>query len=86
MLARLNQESLPRLGMVIGKKKVNKSWARQRVKRVFRESFRHQQHNLPKVDIVIVAKQGLGKLSKADLREMIESKWQELNKQAAKYQ
>lgn len=69
--------------MVIGKKKVKHAWARQQIKRVFRESFRHQQHNLPNIDIVVIAKQGLGELDKADLRETIDRKWQELNKQAA---
>ena len=59
LLARDNQLGHPRLGLVIGKKNVKLAVDRNRIKRQIRESFRHSQHQLPGVDIVIVARRGI---------------------------
>lgn len=78
ILAVANSLSRPRLGLVIAKKNVAKAVQRNRVKRIFRESFRHNQRLLPALDIVILARSGLDSLSKELVNTNIERLWQEL--------
>lgn len=61
LLARENGLDHPRLGLVIGKKNVKLAVQRNRLKRLIRESFRHNQETLAGWDIVVIA-QGLGEL------------------------
>lgn len=68
----------PRLGLVIAKKNVAKAVDRNRIKRILRESFRHNQGLLPAVDIVILARSGIGSLNKKDVRSKIEKLWRDL--------
>jgi ribonuclease P protein component len=68
----------PRLGLVIAKKNIAKAVERNRVKRIFRESFRHNQRLLPALDIVILARSGLGTLDNEHVLKNIEKLWQEL--------
>jgi len=51
---RLNGLGYARLGLAIAKKKIPSASARNRLKRLIRESFRLNQSRLPEVDIVIV--------------------------------
>jgi ribonuclease P protein component len=46
----------PRLGLAVPKKVVKKATDRSRVKRLLRESFRHNREGLPAVDIVVSVK------------------------------
>lgn len=68
----------PRLGLVIAKKNVARAVDRNRVKRILRESFRHNQGLLPAVDIVILARSGIGSLGKDVIRSRIDKLWQDL--------
>lgn len=68
----------PRLGLVIAKKNVASAVDRNRVKRILRESFRHNQGLLPAVDIVILARSGIGSLGKDVIRSRIDKLWQDL--------
>ncbi|WP_223351813.1 ribonuclease P protein component, partial [Escherichia coli] len=52
LLARENGLDHPRLGLVIGKKNVKLAVQRNRLKRLIRESFRHNQETLAGWDIV----------------------------------
>ena len=61
ILYRNNDIMHARLGLALSKKNIAKSHDRNRVKRVLRETFR-VQHNLPAVDIIVLAKPGLGKI------------------------
>lgn len=72
----------PRLGLVIAKKNVAKAVMRNRVKRIIRESFRHNQGLLPALDIVILARSGLGSLENELVHRKIERLWQELIQKA----
>ena len=67
-----------RIGLVVAKKNVRRAVDRNRVKRILRESFRHNQGLLPEVDIVILARSGIGTLSNEDLRQKIEKLWRDL--------
>ncbi|MEZ5436434.1 MAG: ribonuclease P protein component [Pseudomonadales bacterium] len=59
---------------------------RNRIKRQLRESFRRHQHELIGLDIVALARAGLGKLDNAQLRTIIDAQWQRLLKQKRKQQ
>lgn len=78
ILAVANTLARPRLGLVIAKKNVAKAVQRNRVKRIFRESFRHNQRLLPALDIVILTRSGLDSLSNELVHTNIERLWQEL--------
>ncbi|CDF87128.1 Ribonuclease P protein component [Pseudomonas knackmussii B13] len=69
LLARENALDHPRLGLVIGKKNVKLAVERNRLKRVIRETFRHNQEALAGLDIVIIARKGLGDLENPELHQ-----------------
>lgn len=56
-----NQQDAPRLGLAITKKKVKQAVLRNKIKRVTREVFRLNQHELAGVDLVLIVKIGLTK-------------------------
>ncbi|SIS40386.1 ribonuclease P protein component [Neptunomonas antarctica] len=82
ILARLNGLEHPRLGFVISKKNVRRAVKRNHVRRIIRESFRLKQHDLPPVDMIILARPGLGDMSASDLNRLAEKCWSRLNKKA----
>lgn len=67
-----------RLGLVVGKKVASKACQRVKIKRVLRESFRHHYQALPQVDIILIAKQGINKLSAASVRKMADEQLRDL--------
>ncbi len=73
-----NTMNKARLGLAIAKKKIAKANARNLVKRIIRESFRLAQHNLPNIDIVVLARNGITKLDKTQLRHYFDTQWQKL--------
>jgi ribonuclease P protein component len=84
-LARKNNLSQPRLGLVIAKKNVRLSVHRNRVKRIIRESFRLQQHQLPGIDVIVLARKSLGELDNKQLHETCNQLWHQLEKRAEKH-
>ncbi len=86
MLVLVIENGLPaaRLGLVIGKKNVSKAVQRNRIKRLLRESFRHNQHLLAGLDIVILARSGLGALDNPHITRQIDSLWQDLQEKRNK--
>ncbi|MFK7730773.1 MAG: ribonuclease P protein component [Pseudomonadales bacterium] len=78
ILARPNTLGISRLGLVVSKKNVRHAVQRNRVKRVTRDSFRHQQHILPAIDIVVLARRGLGELSNTELHSELNRLWNSL--------
>lgn len=78
----------PRLGLVIAKKNIRLAVQRNRIKRLIRESFRHHQHLLTGLDIVILARKGLDTMDNAAITQLVEKLWQDLirrrNRQAAR--
>ncbi|WP_407275854.1 ribonuclease P protein component [Halothiobacillus sp. DCM-1] len=66
----------PRLGLAIVKRHVRRAHERNRIKRIAREYFRHQQALLPPVDCVLMVKPGADGLSNDELRQRMESLFQ----------
>lgn len=56
MFAGTNSRPLARLGIVVAKRNVKLAVARNRIKRLVRETFRQQQQRLNGLDIVVVIK------------------------------
>lgn len=54
---------------------------RNRIKRLIRESFRHHQHELPAVDIVVNARAGARNATNAAIVQSLEQHWQKLSRQ-----
>lgn len=80
LLAVPNQLPHPRLGFAVSKKSAKLAVERNRIKRIFRDSFRLQQDQLPKVDIVVIGKVGVGKLEKSELQQLVKQLWHRLTK------
>ncbi|MEN5033532.1 ribonuclease P protein component [Pseudomonas sp. TWI929] len=78
ILARENGLDHPRLGLVIGKKSVKLAVQRNRLKRLMRDSFRLNQHMLAGLDIVIVARKGLGEVENPELHQHFGKLWKRL--------
>ncbi|TVP92212.1 MAG: ribonuclease P protein component [Pseudomonadaceae bacterium] len=84
LLARVNNLDHPRLGLVIAKKHVRHAVDRNKIKRIARESFRHHQDLLGTLDIVILARKGLGDLDNAQLHALYQDMWRRIARSASK--
>ncbi len=82
LLARFNDQDGPRLGMVIAKKNVRLAVARNRIKRIVRDSFRLQQQQLDHIDIVVLARRGVDQISNPELQQMLNQLWRQQQKKA----
>lgn len=73
-----NQLGQARLGLSIGAKSVGNAVARNRVKRVVRESFRHAALDLAGLDVVVGARNGARSAHNAQLRESLDGLWKKI--------
>lgn len=80
LLARPNDLSHPRLGLVVAKKNIRLAVNRNRVKRVVRETFRGAQDILDSLDVIFLARQGIDKLSPSEQTALLENSWQRLSR------
>ena len=83
-LARPNGLAVPRLGLAIAKRQVKQAVGRNRVKRQIRESFRHHQAIVAGLDIVVLARAGLGETSMSALRTIVDRSWRALAERCEK--
>lgn len=81
LLARDNGLDHPRIGLVIGKKNVRLAVERNRIKRIARDSFRLHQDQLAALDIVVIARKGLGDLENEELHYQFRKLWKRLMRQ-----
>ncbi len=86
LLARYNSTQQPRIGITLSKKRVKHASQRNRIKRVIRESFRLQRHSLPNIDIVVVGKSGVDKLTNKELDTLLSKLWKKLAARCEKSQ
>ncbi|MGQ9424815.1 ribonuclease P protein component [Gilvimarinus sp. F26214L] len=84
ILASPNSLQQPRLGLVIGKKNVRLAVQRNRIKRHARETFRLNQHKLPGVDAIVLARSQLDRLSDRELNALLTRQWSRLSEKASR--
>lgn len=75
-----NHETHPRLGLAIATRTFGTAVARNRIKRITRESFRLNQATLPSVDITVAARDAARKATPAELRASLARHWQSIAK------
>ncbi|HEX3948830.1 MAG TPA: ribonuclease P protein component [Steroidobacteraceae bacterium] len=75
-----NHETYPRLGLSIATRTFRTAVARNRIKRLARESFRLNQHSLPPVDVTVSAREAARLASLKDLRSSLEGHWKSIRK------
>jgi len=81
--AQPNQLSCARLGMSIAVRTMGSAVARNRVRRMIRESFRLHQTIVPAVDVVIGVRAAARGAAAAQLRASLEQLWQKLRQGSA---
>jgi ribonuclease P protein component len=84
LLAKINTEPGHRLGLVIAKKNVRLAVQRNRIKRVAREVFRNLPAGDFSMDVVLLARRGMGQLDNAELSSILRQQWQKLVDHASK--
>ena len=78
ILAKFNDLQNPRLGLTIAKKKEKTAVGRNRIKRIIRDSFRLNQHNLPNIDIVVIARNQIGEAENKHLHKQLNKLWKKI--------
>ena len=73
-----NQSEHARLGLAIATKVFGTAVARNRVKRIIRESFRLNQMALPAVDITFAARAAAKGATAVQLRASLEDTWKSI--------
>jgi ribonuclease P protein component len=75
-----NHETHPRLGLAIATRTFGSAVARNRIKRITRESFRLNQHSLPAVDVTVAARDAARHATARDLRASLDQHWKSISK------
>ncbi|MEM8814186.1 MAG: ribonuclease P protein component [Pseudomonadota bacterium] len=75
VLARRNTEASARLGLAISKKHCRKASARNRIKRMVRESFRLHQAELEGLDVVVLNQPAAALASNRELLDSLDAHW-----------
>ena len=75
VLVRRNDNAPARLGLAISKKHCRKATARNRIKRLVRESFRLHQAELDGLDLVVINQPGAALASNRELSDSLSAHW-----------
>ena len=67
-----------RLGLAISKRVSKRAVERNRIKRLLRESFRRVRHQLPPVDLMVMAREQAAGMPGPELLSEIEGLWKKL--------
>ncbi len=81
ILSRDNERETCRLGMAVSRKNCRKAVARNRLKRVIRESFRHHAGKLASdggIDIIVLPTARAASICNNTLNDSLEQHWQQL--------
>ena len=78
-----NDSGAPRLGMAVAVKVAGGAVARNRLRRIIRESFRLHQRELPAVDLVVGARPAARAAEASALRASLASLWKKVGEQCA---
>ncbi len=68
---RQNTLEYPRLGVIASKRNVRHAVDRNQLRRIAKEGFRLMQQDLPRIDVILVAKKGASNADKQELRQCI---------------
>jgi ribonuclease P protein component len=71
-----NQKPHARLGIIIAKRHVRLAVDRNHLRRIIRESFRHEKEALKGLDIIVLMRSKWSPLDNAALRDDIKRLWQ----------
>jgi ribonuclease P protein component len=82
--ARADSGTQPRLGLAISRKCARRAVARNRIKRLVRESFRQRGVNLPGCDFVVMCRPAAAALDNPALRASLERHWTRLTRTCAR--
>jgi ribonuclease P protein component len=83
IFVRSNDVPHARLGLSIAARIIGGAVRRNHLKRLIRESFRHHQHELPAVDIVINARSGARNADNATIVRSLERHWRTVTERCA---
>ena len=75
VLCRANGRDEARLGLAIGRKHCKPASGRNRLKRIVRESFRHNRESLGGLDIVVINQPGARQATNAALFDSLDHHW-----------
>lgn len=78
ILARANHLTVPRLGLVVAKRRVRHAAWRNRIKRTCRESFRVRKAELAGLDMIVLVKAPWPRPDPVTLRQELERLWDKL--------
>jgi len=78
VLGHRNRSNQSRLGLAIAKKRAKRAVDRNRIKRVARESFRHNRVRLNGYDVVVMNKDPAASARTVELRQSLDTLWVEL--------
>jgi ribonuclease P protein component len=84
LLAKPKASGAARLGVVAPKKACRLATGRNRFKRQVRESYRHRQHVLDRLDVIILARSGIADLDNEGIRQRLDTLWTRLLKRLPK--
>lgn len=82
LLAHKRDSGEARLGLIVAKKTDKRAVGRNRIKRLVRDSFRHQKEHLEGLDIIFLARQGIKDLDNTALHKRLDKAWCQLAKKA----
>jgi len=68
------------MGLTVAKRFVKRANQRNRIKRVIRDSFRLNQHDIPHLDIVVLVRNGVMEMENAEINKLIEKLWRKLSR------
>jgi ribonuclease P protein component len=74
-----NELGQARLGLAISKRVSKRAVERNRIKRLLRESFRRIRHQLPSIDVMVMAREQAAGLPGAQLLAEIDVLWRKLS-------
>jgi ribonuclease P protein component len=74
----MNAAGAARLGMAVAVRTAGGAVARNRIRRIIRESFRLHQHTLPAADIVVSMRPNARTAAAAALRQSLAALWQRI--------
>ncbi len=77
VLSRDNELNQPRLGVVVAKRRANRSVDRNIIKRIIRESFRLNKQALPNKDFIVILKRPIKFIKRSNLKLQMETLWKQ---------